>query len=86
MLRSTMDASTDLDPQWADVRSRSLDEALWFRSVLEAAGIEALIPDEHTPSLPLSSEMEAGTVRLLVRAGDLERALDVLGASPMPLD
>lgn len=77
---------TDLDPQWADVRSRSLDEALWFRSVLEAAGIEALIPDEHTLALPLSSEMEPATVRLLVRAGDLERALEVLAASPLPLD
>jgi hypothetical protein len=76
----------DLETQWADVRSRSLDEALWFRSVLEAAGIEVLIPDEHTLGLPLASEMEPGTVRLLVKAGDLERALEVLAASPLPLD
>jgi hypothetical protein len=81
-----MSDSMDLDTQWADVRSRSLDEAVWFRSVLEAAGIEALIPDEHTLGLPLSSETEPGTVRLLVRATDLERALEILAGSPMPLD
>ena len=76
----------DPDTQWADVRSRSLDEALWFRSVLEAAGIEAVIPDEHTLSLPLSSEIEPGSVRLLVRARDLETALEALAANPLPLD
>jgi Putative prokaryotic signal transducing protein len=76
----------DLDTQWADLRSRSLDEALWFRSVLEAAGIEALIPDEHTLGLPLASETEPGTIRLLVKASDLERALELLAARPMPLD
>jgi hypothetical protein len=76
----------DLDTQWADLRSRSLDEALWFRSVLEPAGIEALIPDEHTLGLPLAPEIEPGTVRILVRALDLERALDVLAANPMPVD
>jgi hypothetical protein len=76
----------EFDAQWVDVRSRSLDEALWFRSVLETAGIEALIPDEHTLSLPLSAEMEPATVRLLVRASELEKALELLAASPLPLD
>lgn len=71
---------------WADLRCTSLDEAVWFRSVLEAAGIDALIPDEHTLGLPLAPEMEPGTVRLLVRTGDLERALDLLAANPMPAD
>ena len=76
-----------MDPtEWADLRCTGLDEALWFRSALETAGIEALIPDEHTLGLPLAPEPEPGTVRLLVRAGDLERALDVLAASPMPAD
>jgi hypothetical protein len=76
----------DLDTEWADLRSRSLDEALWFRSVLQAAGIEALIPDEHTLGLPLASETEPGTVRLLVKGSDLEKAVELLAASPMPLD
>lgn len=76
----------DSNAQWADVRTRSLDEALWFRSVLEAAGIEALIPDEHTLGLPLAPNMEPGTVRLIVRGSDLEKAFDVLAANPMPVD
>jgi hypothetical protein len=76
----------DTGAQWADVRSRSLDEALWFRGVLEAAGIEVLIPDEHTLGLPLASEMEPGTVRLLVKSSDLDKALELLAASPLPLD
>jgi hypothetical protein len=71
---------------WVDLRSTWLDEAVWFRSVLEAAGIEALIPDEHTLGLPLAPDMEPGTVRLLVRGSDLERAFDVLAANPMPVD
>jgi hypothetical protein len=76
----------DSNTHWVDLRSRSLDEAVWFRSVLQAAGIEALIPDEHTLGLPLASETEPGTVRLLVKASDLEKALELLAASPMPLD
>jgi hypothetical protein len=76
----------DPDTQWVDLRSTWLDEALWFRSVLEAAGIEALIPDEHTLGLPLASEIEPRTVRLLVKASDLERAFEVLAANPMPVD
>ena len=77
-----------MDPitQWGDLRCVWLDEALWFRSVLEAAGIEALIPDEHTLGLPLAPEMEPGAVRVLVRAHDLEKALEVLAANPMPVD
>jgi hypothetical protein len=78
--------STNPTDTWADLRCARLDEALWFRSVLEEAGIEALIPDEHTLGLPLAPEMEAGTVRVLVRSGDLEKALDVLAANPMPDD
>ena len=77
-----MDSNSD----WADLRCTWLEEALWFRAALEAAGIEAVIPDEHTLGLPLAPEMAPGTVRLLVRAGDLERALDVLAANPMPAD
>ena len=72
--------------EWADLRCTWLDEAVWFRSVLQAAGIETLIPDEHTLGLPLAPDMEPGTVRLLVRASDLERALELLAANPMPVD
>jgi hypothetical protein len=77
-----MDANTE----WVELRCTWLDEAVWFRSVLDAAGIEALIPDEHTLGLPLGPDMEPGRVRLVVRAHDLESALEVLGANPMPVD
>jgi Putative prokaryotic signal transducing protein len=77
--------------EWVDLRCTWLDEAVWFRSALQAAGIEALIPDEHTLGLPLGpdtgpADKGPGTVRLLVRAEDLEHALEVLGANPMPVD
>lgn len=66
-----------MENDWADVRCTWLDEARWCRSVLEAAGIEARIPDEHTLGLPLDGG-PSDSVRLLVRAEDLERALDLL--------
>jgi hypothetical protein len=66
-----------MDNEWADVRCTWLDEARWCRSVLEAAGIESRIPDEHTLGLPLD-EGASESVRLLVRAEDLERALELL--------
>jgi hypothetical protein len=67
-----------MDTDWAEVRCTWLDEARWCRSVLEAAGIEALIPDEHTLALPLRDDADPRAVRLVVRATDLERALEVL--------
>ena len=67
-----------MENEWADVRCTWLDEARWFRSVLEAAGIEARIPDEHTLGLPLGDAPGTGSVRLMVRAADLERALELL--------
>jgi Putative prokaryotic signal transducing protein len=67
-----------IDNEWADVRCTWLDEARWCRSVLEAAGIETRIPDEHTLGLPLTDEAGPESVRVLVRAGDLERALELL--------
>jgi Putative prokaryotic signal transducing protein len=66
-----------MENDWADVRCTWLDEARWCRSVLEAAGIETRIPDEHTLGLPLDGG-ESESVRLLVRAADLERALELL--------
>lgn len=64
--------------EWVDLRCTWLDEARWLKSVLDAAGIEALIPDEHTLGLPLAPDMEPGAVRLLVRSEDVERALEAL--------
>jgi hypothetical protein len=67
-----------MDNEWAEVRCTWLDEARWCRSVLGAAGIEALIPDEHTLALPLRDGEDPRAVRLLVRSLDLERALELL--------
>ena len=74
------------DAGWVELRSGWIDEARWMKSVLEAAGIEVAIPDEYTPALPLEPGGDPGAVRLLVRAADVERALDVLEAgSPRTL-
>ena len=77
-----MDGTAD----WVELRCTWLDEAVWFRAALRAAGIEALIPDEHTLGLPLAPEMDPGTVRLMVRAADVDRAVKVLAANPMPVE
>jgi hypothetical protein len=58
-----------------------LQEASVLRSVLEGSGIEALIADENFASLYPGVMITAGGVRLLVRAGDLERANEVLDAT-----
>lgn len=70
-----------MEADWVELRSGWIDEARWMKSVLAAAGIDAQIPDEYTPALPLAPGLEPGAVRLLVRAEDVERALDVLEAS-----
>jgi hypothetical protein len=76
-----------MENDWVDLRCSWVEQARWFKSVLEAAGIEALIPDEHTLALPLAPGIDPGTVRLLVRSADLDQALAVLDArgswSPM---
>jgi hypothetical protein len=69
-----------MDDGWVAIPCKSVDEARWGKSVLDAAGIEAAIPDEFTPALPLTPDSDPGTVRLLVRATDAERALEVLEA------
>ena len=67
-----------MENEWADVRCTWLEEARWFKSVLDAAGIEAVIPDEHTLALPLVEGAGPGAVRLRVGSADLERALELL--------
>jgi hypothetical protein len=68
---------------WVDARScGSIHEAAFFRSVLEAAGIEAMIPDENALGLQPYLANAAGGVRLLVRAADIEKAGEVLQSAP----
>jgi hypothetical protein len=55
-----------------------IHEAYLLRSVLEAADIDAFIPDEYMSPLHPAPVLAAGGVRLLVRAGDFEQARALL--------
>jgi hypothetical protein len=64
---------------WVVLRAcASMHEAIVLRSVLEGAGIDCVLPDEHSLGVHPGLTFMAGGVRLLVRAEDLERAEDVL--------
>jgi hypothetical protein len=59
----------------------SMQEAVVLRSVLEGAGVECVLPDEHTLGVhPGMAYLDAG-VRMLVRAEDFERAEEILEES-----
>jgi hypothetical protein len=73
---------------WVEAAScRWLHEAAFLQSVLEAAGIDATIPNEHTLGVqPLYANLLGG-VRVLVRRENLERAREVLASgSAAPAD
>ena len=72
---------------WVEVRSVPwLHEAQFLRSVLEAAGIEATIPNEQTLGVqPLYGNLLGG-VRVLVRPEDLERATELLDSADTDTD
>lgn len=77
------EAEMDLD--WVEVRSCTwLHEAEFLKSVLEAAGIEALIPNEHTLGIQPLYAPALGGIRVLVRPDDLERAGELLDSSATP--
>jgi len=61
-----------------------LHEAAFFKSVLDAAGIEAVIPNEQTLGVqPLYGQLVGG-VRVLVRESDRKQAARLLdSASPV---
>ena len=71
-----------MDDEWVEVRSCTwLHEGLFFKSVLDAAGIEAAIPNEQTLAIqPLYGNLLGG-VRVLVREGDFERAAEILDSA-----
>jgi hypothetical protein len=76
-----------MSDDWVEAKACSwIHEALFFRSVLEAAGIESMIPNEHTISMqPLYANLLGG-VRVLVRAADLDRAKELLDSAAAPPD
>ncbi len=68
-----------MESGWAEAANCNwLHEAIFLKSVLDAAGIEARIPDEHTLAANPALGAALGGVRLLVRTDDLEKARRVL--------
>jgi hypothetical protein len=64
-----------MDEQWVEVRNCNwLHEAHFLKSVLEADGIEVLIPDEHLLGVQPLYANAVGGARVLVRSADLQRA------------
>jgi hypothetical protein len=70
---------------WVEAAScRWMHEAQMLKSVLEAAGIDAVVPDEHTLGVnPLYASM-IGWPRVLVRPADLARAREVIASAAGP--
>ena len=73
-----------MNDEWVEVRSCEwIHEALFLKSVLDAAGIEAVIPNEQTLAIqPLYGNLLGG-VRVLVREDDFERATEILDTAAM---
>lgn len=71
---------------WTVVRScNSMVEAELLKSVLESAGIDAQIPDEHALGINPGLTNALGGVRLLVHDDEFARADEVLSLSnPSP--
>ena len=70
---------TQTDDDWVEAASCTwLHEAQLLTSVLDAAGIEATIPNEHILGVqPLYANLVGG-VRVMVHAADLSRAREIL--------
>jgi hypothetical protein len=62
-----------------------LHEALIAREMLEAEGIHALVPDEHTISMDWLYRNAIGGIRLQVRSGDAARANEILDLEAGPV-
>ena len=56
----------------------SLQEAQLIRSMLEAGGITAFIPDENFASLTAPTALDTGGVRVQVASDDAEMARELL--------
>jgi Putative prokaryotic signal transducing protein len=69
--------------EWVEVRSCAfLHEAEFFKSLLEADGIDVFLPDEYTLGVDPGLAPGFGGVRILVRHEDLSRAREVLESNP----
>jgi hypothetical protein len=57
---------------------RDIEEALLVRSVLEAGGVAAFIPDEYMASLTLPQVLDTNGVRVQVSSEDAAEARELL--------
>lgn len=71
-----------MNNEWMKIRTcTSLHEAAFFKSVLDAAGIQSFIPNEHTLGVsPLLGEVLGG-VQVMVRQEDFKRAVELLDSA-----
>ena len=68
-----------MERAWVEIRRCTwLHQAELIRSVLESAGLEVLIPNEHTIGVEPLLGIGLGGVPLLVRPSDVERAEKLL--------
>jgi hypothetical protein len=73
---------TKTENQWIEVWSCAwLHEAQFFKSILEADGIEVLLPDEHTLGVDPGLSPALGGVRMMVRPADVARAREIIQVS-----
>jgi Putative prokaryotic signal transducing protein len=82
---ASVTSSDDTAEPWVEIASRAwLHEAAFIRSLLEAEGIVATIPNEHTLGVqPLYGNLLGG-VRVLVRTQDVPRAREILQSAAVP--
>ena len=68
-----------METEWVEIRRCTwLHQAQLLKSVLESAGIQVLIPNEHTIGVQPLLGVGLGGVRLLVRTSEVERAEKLL--------
>jgi hypothetical protein len=70
-----------MDDELVTVRNCNyLHEAEFIKSVLEAEGIDAVIPDQHMAAVQPMLGSAIGGIRVQIRASDLQRASETLAA------
>jgi hypothetical protein len=76
-----------MEEAWVEVRSCAwLHEAQFLKSVLAGAGIEAMIPNEHTLGVQPLYAVALGGIRVLVKTEDADRAREVLDSADARAD
>ena len=74
-----------MNEEWIVIRNCVwIQEADVLRSVLEASGVEVLIPDEHFLGSQPHYGLAIGGVRVMVRSSDLDQAHSILNAAEVP--